>query len=327
MHISSSAKNNIKQEEQLEAKTQYIDPWSENGLLTKWIKENPRLEVYYTKNQNQVKFLDTQSVVRNSRKGCDASNIYDEEVDAVKEMYFSDDEEERQFKQKAKGKRGIDNSERPITTGSRQGRGRGGGRGRGRGRDSYNHRSAHQYNSMSPPPPPPPPMWQHNQHQYQNTPPVPAHSNQYSTANNTFPPYNSMQHPQGNNNSGGYPTPQYSYGAPQYQHQQPPPPPPPPPGPPPGAMTQQQPHMQQYQHHGTPNYPVYQQHQHQQLHQPAFTTQNHNMLPSSQQPVGRVPLPYNQNPPPYMTAPATTQQPNQQQQDNSNDTVYYNYSG
>lgn len=45
-----------------------VDPWSENGVLTNWIGSNPKLEVYYT--SDQVKFVDTQSVARNSRKGC-----------------------------------------------------------------------------------------------------------------------------------------------------------------------------------------------------------------------------------------------------------------
>lgn len=45
-----------------------VDPWSEKGVLTKWIYSNPKLEVYYA--TNQVKFVDTQIVARNSRKGC-----------------------------------------------------------------------------------------------------------------------------------------------------------------------------------------------------------------------------------------------------------------
>ena len=45
-----------------------IDPWCENGVLTKWIQSNPKLQVFYA--TNQVKFVDTQVVARNSRKGC-----------------------------------------------------------------------------------------------------------------------------------------------------------------------------------------------------------------------------------------------------------------
>ena len=44
------------------------DPWSEDGVLTKWLQANPKFDIYYA--TNQVKFVDTQSVVRNSRKGC-----------------------------------------------------------------------------------------------------------------------------------------------------------------------------------------------------------------------------------------------------------------
>jgi rRNA processing protein Gar1 len=46
-----------------------IDPWTDNGVLTDWIRSKGiSMEVYYA--TNQVKFVDTQSVVRNSRKGC-----------------------------------------------------------------------------------------------------------------------------------------------------------------------------------------------------------------------------------------------------------------
>ena len=44
------------------------DPWSDDGVLTNWIKSKPSLDVYYA--TNQVKFVDKQSVARNSRKGC-----------------------------------------------------------------------------------------------------------------------------------------------------------------------------------------------------------------------------------------------------------------
>eukprot|EP00551_Chaetoceros_affinis_P005890 CAMPEP_0203686082 /NCGR_PEP_ID=MMETSP0090-20130426/48879_1 /ASSEMBLY_ACC=CAM_ASM_001088 /TAXON_ID=426623 /ORGANISM="Chaetoceros affinis, Strain CCMP159" /LENGTH=747 /DNA_ID=CAMNT_0050555297 /DNA_START=98 /DNA_END=2341 /DNA_ORIENTATION=+ len=158
-----------------------IDPWSEGGILTKWLHANPKLEIYYA--TNQVKFVDTQSVVRNSRKGCDASNIYDEEVSDVKEMYFSDDEEERQAKQRSKKRHGgmnnndegseqlmgMNRSSSSTVTANR--RGRGGGP---RMKNQRHYQKQHQwqqpsYNSQHPPPPPPPPqlhppVW--NQHQY-----------------------------------------------------------------------------------------------------------------------------------------------------------------
>ena len=46
----------------------------------------------------------------------DASNVYDEEVFDAKEMYFSDDEEERQFKQRSKRK-GGNKSEDSVKSG------------------------------------------------------------------------------------------------------------------------------------------------------------------------------------------------------------------
>jgi hypothetical protein len=44
------------------------EPWSKDGALTEWIKLETNFQVYYS--EDQVKFVDTQSVVRNSRKGC-----------------------------------------------------------------------------------------------------------------------------------------------------------------------------------------------------------------------------------------------------------------
>jgi len=44
------------------------EPWSKDGALTEWIKSETNIQVYYS--EDQVKIVDTQSVVRNSRKGC-----------------------------------------------------------------------------------------------------------------------------------------------------------------------------------------------------------------------------------------------------------------
>jgi hypothetical protein len=54
--------------EEVESEPKIPDPWSKDGLLTQWIKSVPRLEVYYS--EDQVKMMDTQSIVRNSRKAC-----------------------------------------------------------------------------------------------------------------------------------------------------------------------------------------------------------------------------------------------------------------
>jgi hypothetical protein len=79
------------------------DPWAEDGVMTKWLSSCPSLEIYYS--ADVVKVVDTHTVAMNSRKGCDASNVYDEEVTDIHEMYFSDDEAERELKNKRKGKR------------------------------------------------------------------------------------------------------------------------------------------------------------------------------------------------------------------------------
>ena len=42
--------------------------------------------------------IDTHTIMKHSGWGCDASNVYDEELDA-KDVKFSDDEQERLFKQ------------------------------------------------------------------------------------------------------------------------------------------------------------------------------------------------------------------------------------
>ena len=58
--------NNDDDDDDLDLVTK--DPWSDDGVLTNWIKSKPSLDVYYA--TNQVKFVDKQSVARNSRKGC-----------------------------------------------------------------------------------------------------------------------------------------------------------------------------------------------------------------------------------------------------------------
>ena len=40
-------------------------------------------------------FIDNQRVYMQSGRGCDASNVHDEEVLNPNEMYYSDDEQER----------------------------------------------------------------------------------------------------------------------------------------------------------------------------------------------------------------------------------------
>jgi rRNA processing protein Gar1 len=77
--------------------------WATDGALTKYISQHSGLQVFYV--QDEAKLIDTGLVLRSSGKGCDASNLYDEEVMNSNEMYYSDDEKEREAKNKRKGSR------------------------------------------------------------------------------------------------------------------------------------------------------------------------------------------------------------------------------
>jgi len=79
------------------------DDWSENGKYTLLLKKERN--VFYI--QEEAKMLDTFHIMRTSGKGCDASNLYDEEVLNANDLYFSDDEEERLHKSKGKRKNNI----------------------------------------------------------------------------------------------------------------------------------------------------------------------------------------------------------------------------
>jgi hypothetical protein len=189
--------------------------------------------------------------------------VYDEEIDDANEMYFSDDEQERLYKQNRKSKKGntqqigkshdINNSMSGGGLNQNSTRGRG-GRGTGRGRDRIGSRgaqgTAHHMNpnfipaSFSPgnaiyPPTQPPLMWQYQQQQPQ-VPPPPIYS------------YNnlSFQHSAGHLTQPNPGVQQYQYQQQQYQnHQQPyvvggnmhypSIPPPPPPLPPPYVLPTQ----------------------------------------------------------------------------------------
>lgn len=108
-----------------------IDPWTPKGKYTKLLQSAKEMPVYYI--PDIAKLLDTGAVIRNSGRGCgelsfdlsclaahhvcdkltdashstDASNLYDEEVINANDMAFSDDEQEREFKNRSKrGKKG-----------------------------------------------------------------------------------------------------------------------------------------------------------------------------------------------------------------------------
>jgi hypothetical protein len=60
--------NNSQQHNVKASINEYIDPWSETGILTKWLKSVPKLEVFYC--EDKVKIVDTQTIAKNSKKGC-----------------------------------------------------------------------------------------------------------------------------------------------------------------------------------------------------------------------------------------------------------------
>ena len=64
------------------------DPWSLNGKYTKLLKQQKYMTVYFVKDKSTL--IDTHTIMKHSGWGYDASNIYDEELDA-KDGKFSDD--------------------------------------------------------------------------------------------------------------------------------------------------------------------------------------------------------------------------------------------
>jgi hypothetical protein len=74
-----------------------IDPWSKNGDNTKVLQANAKLPVFFW--HDPAAIMDRDAVYRSSGRGCDASNIFDEEILEVQD--YSDDEQERV----AKGRR------------------------------------------------------------------------------------------------------------------------------------------------------------------------------------------------------------------------------
>lgn len=231
------------------------DPWDTDGKLTTMIKSCSSTAVYCL--MDHANLIDTDQIIRVSGKGCDASNMHDEEVGA-KELEYSDDEEERQAKRKGKKKpaRG-DNSDQRADTKRGRGTGRGdggrgsnrGGRGNWKGGNGYSQ--AHQSHPQQPNYAYPPPNQMHQQHpqnhMYQGYPPnqmYQAHPPQNYAAQPT--PYQSVpqyhhqqQHQQQQYQHNMYqqqyqhntyqqqPYQQQQYAA--YPHGLPPPPPPPPP--------------------------------------------------------------------------------------------------
>ena len=281
------------------------DPWAEDGVLTKWLSSCPSMEIYYS--ADLVKVVDTHTVAMNSRKGCDASNVYDEEVTDIHEMYFSDDEAERELKNRRKGKRNnkgardadghAKNDMNAISMSSRNPSNHSYSHGSNKQNMIGQHQNHPQYHSN--------PSFGYQQlHQAQQHPQSIQAS--FAIPGGIHPSYTPVGYPQyyqqpyyGNQHPPGvppptYPTPYLTMQIQQPNHQQPPygvPPPPPPPPPPssyyPGTLPP----------HATP-----------QAWNPAAIQQGQYM--------------YHQ----FQNGTAQSSKEDQMNR-NDGDTVYYNYSG
>ncbi|CAJ1945240.1 unnamed protein product [Cylindrotheca closterium] len=90
-----------------------VDHWGPNGKYSQLIqaKMSSSVPVYFV--EDEAKLIDTDMILRKSGKGCDASNVYDEEVNNKEEMYYSDDEKERQAKSRRKASRNQQSQQQP----------------------------------------------------------------------------------------------------------------------------------------------------------------------------------------------------------------------
>ena len=86
----------VEHVQNIASKQEIVDPWSWSGEYTKMIHSFPKLPVYYWNDPASTNVLDTEAVIRNSGRGCDASNLFDEEIIDVQD--YSDDEQERAAK-------------------------------------------------------------------------------------------------------------------------------------------------------------------------------------------------------------------------------------
>ena len=266
------------------------DPWSENGAYTTFLANHPSIDIYYVK--DDARLIDAETILKMSARGCDASNVYDEEVVNPNDMYFSDDEQEREIKRGKKKKKGGTDAQNGSGGGGR-GSGRGntnlnGGRGgRGAGDRGYHPQHQQQY-----------PAGFHNNaaHNFQQQQQQP-YPYQYHPGTVPPPPpaRGQPQHgyPHPYPQAGGYPAPAYYPGGPPAPHY----------GgypgqPMPGAPGQYPPQVAGYPQHYPPG-PHYQQ-------QPY---PGHN----------------GSGPPPPPPPPSQQQQQQQQPKQNQSDTVYYNF--
>ena len=116
--VEGSSSSSLQQEQQELVADR--DPWSSQGEYTQWLQKghhtlmgttphNPsttsRIPVYYL--SDEVRLLDTVQVYQQSGRGCDASNLHDEEVLHPYEMEYSDDEQERQARSNRRRRAGA----------------------------------------------------------------------------------------------------------------------------------------------------------------------------------------------------------------------------
>ena len=285
------------------------DPWSAKGKLSIMLTSNPNAPVYVLK--DHAKLIDTDQIIRVSGRGCDASNMYDEEPADNEQQYFSDDEQERMAKrgnrkprqQTSSNDQGSNDSFQGGSgrSGSGRGVGRDGrGRGRGRGRGGLGGRTQQQQHHGSFGSPQHRQQQQHMQPQYQQQYAQPSY--QQTQYQNQYPPQHMQQMPHQNPHpyQQGYPQQPHVYQQ-QGMYQQ-----------------QQQPYQPQYQSQQQPPQAYYN------------GQQTYQYPPQGQAMYNGVPPP---PPPPQMSGgmpgqylqPAQIQQ-QQQQQTPESDTVYYDYS-
>jgi rRNA processing protein Gar1 len=177
------------------------DPWNANGKYTLLFRSSPKTLIYYL--MDEATLINTNAVYQASGRGCDASNMHDEEVLNPKDMYYSDDEQEREATGKQRGRKPKGHSEHPqssIRTGNNiiPNRSFGGGGGGGRGFIRPNDHGPYR-------PSPHVPGFHHHHHHHSSPaigatavsgfaqPPYPmmlANNNNNNNNNMTLPPFN-----------------------------------------------------------------------------------------------------------------------------------------
>ena len=132
--LDAEEKKKIAQSKNVEQPTRE-DPWSAKGKLSIMLTSNPNAPVYVLK--DHAKLIDTDQIIRVSGRGCDASNMYDEEPADNEQQYFSDDEQERMAKRgNRKPRQQTSSNDQGNNDSFQGGRGRSGS-GRGVGRDGF----------------------------------------------------------------------------------------------------------------------------------------------------------------------------------------------